>query len=660
MSKDKNYNFVSGNATHVGQVRKANEDYFGSFDTQNGYLFVVCDGMGGHVGGAKASRIAVESIRDFISEKFFENPFEALSQAIIFANRSIITYTLSHPELKGMGSTCVALLIKDDTVYYAHVGDSRIYLLSGSGMIQLTRDHSFVQSLVDIGEISEEEAEQHPRKNEISNALGLPEMKPPTLASNPLYPVKGDMFLLCSDGLTGMVKKDVILSVLKSATDIQQMADKLVELANVAGGNDNITVQLVKFINSPLRKKNDQGKIINQKPGNSKKTLILSIAFILIITTLGLIFKDHLFKNDNGNHPQMAEVKEIKIQNTGDKIQAIDIDWEINKLLHPIDTINVLARYNLMGLDSFSVLIPENKFIRVLNDKASLVFDATFFTEGFKENYTYYILSKKDTLVNAVLTITILEKPHQKMEGPRRAENDNQKGKPNPLIPPKVETGKSDSSKNANANKMENAKDSSKEIPLTQIKPPHFGPTIVEAGAPGILIDIISSIAKHNNLNQQQINRLSIALTMPDSSLCTMENSILKCTFTDRNYGTIDIPYQLMMDGDSLIFSDVVVLNLRPRVEAVDDYGIFDTSGVYSFNVRKNDIIRRANPALLTYTILKSKENIDAVVLGDSLVKIEISGKKKDLPEQIEIEYKIQYDKMTPTIGKLTLSKMHK
>ena len=138
-------------------------------------------------------------------------------------------------------------------VYIGHVGDSRIYLIREKNIIQLTKAHSFVQSLVDMGHITKEEAEHHPRKNEITNALGIPQMTPATVRPDPIEPQAGDCFLLCSDGLSGMVNDKAIERIVSKQREYtsQQRADILVQTANANGGVDNITVELVEFAVSP-------------------------------------------------------------------------------------------------------------------------------------------------------------------------------------------------------------------------------------------------------------------------------------------------------------------------------------------------------------------------------------------------------------------------
>ena len=240
-------------STDVGRKRSANEDNMGNFDTCNGLVSVVCDGMGGHVGGATASRIAVETIHNFLNRQYYDDAREAIGMAIESANHAILAEAVANPELRGMGSTCVLLLIRDGKVYIGHVGDSRIYHIRGNIIQQLTKDHSYVQMLVDCNQITKEQAEQHPRKNEITNALGIPDMTPATVKEEAMTPDAGDCFLLCSDGLSGMVSEREILSIVSQRKEMgtQERADCLVQRANEHGGNDNITVQLVEFASVP-------------------------------------------------------------------------------------------------------------------------------------------------------------------------------------------------------------------------------------------------------------------------------------------------------------------------------------------------------------------------------------------------------------------------
>ena len=259
---------ISGNGNKIfakgviGNVRKAQEDSHGyKLGTPNGDLFVVCDGMGGHVGGATASRIAVDSIIGFIDKEKYATPVDALDGALQFANMQILGHADAHPELKGMGTTACIVLIQGDDVWIGHTGDSRIYLFLGkeNQLHRITKDHSFVQTLVDAGEITDEEAEHHPNKNRIMKALGIkPELHPTFNYENrPIHPKNGDIFLICSDGLSGMIPDRTIWSVLgeKSLT-LQQKGDTLIDRAMEGeticpGGQDNCTVELIEVDNSP-------------------------------------------------------------------------------------------------------------------------------------------------------------------------------------------------------------------------------------------------------------------------------------------------------------------------------------------------------------------------------------------------------------------------
>ena len=252
MDSKYNYCFVS-ERTDVGCKRQANEDNLVHFECPNGLVATVCDGMGGHVGGAVASQVAVDAIRSFLTENYFENPQEAIGMAIDAANKAILARVRVQPELQGMGSTCVMLIVRDGKVYIGSVGDSRIYLIRSRRIMQLTKDQSFVQLLVDRGEITKEQAEHHPRKNEITNCLGIADMRAATVLPDAIIPEAGDCFLLCSDGLSGMVPDERIEHIVsqQGTYTSQQRVDQLVELARQNGGLDNITVQIVEFAVSP-------------------------------------------------------------------------------------------------------------------------------------------------------------------------------------------------------------------------------------------------------------------------------------------------------------------------------------------------------------------------------------------------------------------------
>lgn len=238
----------------TGRVRPANEDNCGYLkDSVNGDLFVVCDGMGGHVGGAVASKMAVDAIIGYLSSQKFDDIVGAMRDALQMANQIIIDKTKSEPSLKGMGTTACILVVQDGLVRIAHIGDSRIYLYaSDTGVLhRITKDHSYVQRLIDVGELNDWEAETHPNKNIILKALGVK----PTLTfhagdvpEEPVIPMEGDVFMLCSDGLSGMLNDDHIEVILKGRDGVDGKIRQLLSEANAEGkGLDNITVQLIKI-----------------------------------------------------------------------------------------------------------------------------------------------------------------------------------------------------------------------------------------------------------------------------------------------------------------------------------------------------------------------------------------------------------------------------
>ena len=249
-----NTNIEAYGLSITGQVRQANEDSCGFATVPNGELFVVCDGMGGHVGGATASRIAVEQIIQHFKAQRYPNIYQALHDALCRANIQIIGAANAEPSLKGMGTTACIVLVDGNDAYIAHVGDSRIYLYEEQKkrLFRITKDHSFVQSLVDMGQLDDRDAEHHPRKNVIMKALGTKEELKPEVYMSPVQPAKGDMFLICSDGLSGMVDDDGIEAILSSDQSIEQKVLDLVTNANVPGkGLDNITAQVIKVVESP-------------------------------------------------------------------------------------------------------------------------------------------------------------------------------------------------------------------------------------------------------------------------------------------------------------------------------------------------------------------------------------------------------------------------
>ena len=249
---------ISYGKTDVGRKRPGNEDCFGVFDGIG--LYVVADGMGGHAAGEVASRTAVETLRGFIEATdglagiSWPVPVDAgrdisenrLAAGIELANRQILTLSKGSPELRGMGTTVVSALYAQGFLYVAHVGDSRAYLYKGGRLSRITTDHSYVEELVSMGRITAEEARSHPMRNIITRALGTKEGVAVDPARHGFAP--GDACLLCSDGLTGMITDAEIAEVLSENPDnVSDAVERLIQRANGAGGNDNITAVLIKL-----------------------------------------------------------------------------------------------------------------------------------------------------------------------------------------------------------------------------------------------------------------------------------------------------------------------------------------------------------------------------------------------------------------------------
>lgn len=243
--------FLIAKATDVGVARQVNEDSMTVFESPNGQVLAVCDGMGGQAAGDVASQLAVSIIESILTDNVFDDPDDAIRRSIMAANQGVLNRTAQNPELEGMGSTCAMLIIKNGRVHCGWVGDSRIYYISNHTIRQISHDQSYVQQLVDSGQITKAEAVNHPQKNEITNCIGLQGMAEPETVAVPIMPEPGSVFLLCSDGLSSMVDEARIERVISSSDmSLQQKADRLIEMANNAGGLDNITIELVQFSTS--------------------------------------------------------------------------------------------------------------------------------------------------------------------------------------------------------------------------------------------------------------------------------------------------------------------------------------------------------------------------------------------------------------------------
>lgn len=273
--KISDYHIAIGNATDVGKIREQNEDYMAHFVTPVGYCIIICDGMGGHAAGQVASQNAIIAIQQFLQDPQHENSGipVILKNAIEFANYQLREMVNQKPDLKGMGTTCVMALIKDGKLYTAHAGDSRIYMVRKGVINQITKDHSSVQHLIDIGAITEEESELSDKKHQISKAIGVFDKVDAAITQIPLALQKNDKLLLCSDGLTEHVNKEKIVEIIQSDVDIQHVTLKLIAKANEAGGSDNITVQLIHFT----------GKSVNVKRKLSVKKTVAAVTMLIVL-----------------------------------------------------------------------------------------------------------------------------------------------------------------------------------------------------------------------------------------------------------------------------------------------------------------------------------------------------------------------------------------
>lgn len=223
-----------------GIVRSLNEDYADFYEGNNYKIYVVADGMGGHNAGEVASKMAVESVIEYINKQDLLE--RSLEEAILYANRKIYDLSIKEKSYGGMGTTLTACLVRDNIIEIANVGDSCCFGLNEKGIIKLTKDHSLVQELIDSGSLTEEEGRNHPKKNIITRALGT--SKDVVVDIFKIEKNKFKVFLLCSDGLINEVSKEEIFNIITNSKDLDQATNELVSLAKEQGGRDNITVLL--------------------------------------------------------------------------------------------------------------------------------------------------------------------------------------------------------------------------------------------------------------------------------------------------------------------------------------------------------------------------------------------------------------------------------
>ena len=235
--------------TDIGKAREINQDYYYiSENTEIPQVYILADGMGGYKGGEIASKLAVESAARYIKSNFSSNLMEKeeilklVENAVEYANMVVYEKSKEVEELEGMGTTLEICLIYNNKAYIGHVGDSRIYRIRKDVIRKLTKDHSYVQKLIEDKKITRDEAKSHPKKNMLTKALGCTPYVVPDIRARNFE--RGDIFIMCSDGLTNMVDEKRIYELVTQ--DINKAADELINEANAAGGYDNITVIIIK------------------------------------------------------------------------------------------------------------------------------------------------------------------------------------------------------------------------------------------------------------------------------------------------------------------------------------------------------------------------------------------------------------------------------
>ena len=229
--------------TNTGMVRGNNEDAYGNYPDLS--LYIVADGLGGHAGGEVASRIAVESIKEYIESAYKYKTPEDIKTKIIKAIKEASTRIMLEANkgynLQGMGTTVVVVKIQGDKAIVAHVGDSRAYLIKGEVITQITKDHTVVEEYIRLGLLTPQDAAYHPSRHILSRALGVSDDVDVDITAIQLW--AGDTIILCTDGLTNMLpEKKIFDTVLESRPSPEKITERLISLANQNGGIDNITV----------------------------------------------------------------------------------------------------------------------------------------------------------------------------------------------------------------------------------------------------------------------------------------------------------------------------------------------------------------------------------------------------------------------------------
>ncbi len=288
----------TASVSHPGRIRKENEDFVFHGETPNGYVAIVCDGMGGHAAGEVAARLAAQTVFDSLTQaSSSDDPAQLLTEAIGRAHEAIRQHGQQHTHTEGLGTTIVVGLLRKDKLYYAHVGDSRLYLYERGHLQLLTEDDSLVHQMLREGLITPEQALHHPQKNVLSQSLGGSQPPAPHVAEKRLSP--GTMLLLCTDGLSNLLSQEEMASILAAPTTLSEKADTLVQKAILAGGYDNISVLLIAL----PQKRATFAQVMNIKQPPIRLIIGGVIALAVIIAVVVILSRPRPTPEPKGDEP---------------------------------------------------------------------------------------------------------------------------------------------------------------------------------------------------------------------------------------------------------------------------------------------------------------------------------------------------------------------
>ncbi|RPI72536.1 MAG: hypothetical protein EHM47_08100 [Ignavibacteriales bacterium] len=304
-------------ASDIGMVRVENQDSLGKFPSDNlntysekGQLFIIADGIGGHAGGKTASSLAVETIKNVFFNSNTNETADNLRKAVEEANSAIHLKAKTSEKFGRMGTTCTAMVLKNNTAVIAQVGDSKVYKIEKGTIEQLTMEHTQLNEMLKEKILTEEEAKNYPSKSALSRALGIEEKVKVDIVDN-IVLENGQIFVLCTDGLSKVDKEEVLNIAVKYSPE--DSCSRLINLANERGGKDNVTVQVIRIKNDQavLSARPEKEKQINFEPKKKNKWLFV-IPLMVLILTVGFLFGNSLIKlfntethvvSDSSNHP---------------------------------------------------------------------------------------------------------------------------------------------------------------------------------------------------------------------------------------------------------------------------------------------------------------------------------------------------------------------